>query len=206
MISAPTPLATYRRAQFRTHRFLIRPARDNDQELMYSWRSDSATARFLSGAAPASIESQRQWFARVQNDTAYSYHIVEDNGEPIGFTSMFNADPARAEAEWGLIISKQRDPGDGRIVAPLCCKCAFELAGLEALYTCINEGNTGAVRRVEQMGAKLFEGPSAYHKKGEILLRISADNFKTQLLALIDSKPSLSKELDVEMHRAEEAE
>lgn len=193
------PLALYRKAEFRTNRFRLRPAGVQDQNLMFGWRSDADTSRFLSGAAPESIENQLAWFERVCADSAYSYHIVEDMGEPIGFTSMVNADPTQAEAEWGLVISKQRKPGDGRIVAPLCCKCAFTLASLKNLYTCINEGNAGAVRRVEQMGASPVEGPSVYRKKGELLFRINADDFEETLLTLTNSNPSLIDALDVEM-------
>jgi len=170
---------------------------------MFRVRSDADTARFLSGAAPKSIENQRAWFERVCGDQRYSYHIVEDQGEPIGFASMFNADSATAEADWGLIISKQRKPGDGRIVAPLCCKCAFQLAGLKNLYTCINEDNGGAIRRVEQMGARLFEGPSIYRKEGELLVQIAAENIETKLLQLTHSKPTLADALNVEMQIVE---
>lgn len=170
---------------------------------MFGWRTDAETSRFLSGAAPESIENQREWFERVCSDTSYSYHIVEDQGVPIGFTSMSNADPAHAEAEWGMVMGKHREPGVMRVIAPLCCICAFKFGELEALYTCINEKNSGAVRRVEQMGARLFDGPSIYRKKGELLFRINSDEFKKILLTLADSNPAWTDELDVEMHLVE---
>lgn len=200
MNSPQLPLADYRRAEFRTSRFLLRPARAEDQGLMFGWRSDVDTSRYLSGAAPKSIENQREWFERVCRDTSYSYHIVEDQGVPIGFTSMFNAAPTNADAEWGLIIGKQREPGDVRVVAPLCCKSAFKFGELNALYTCINEDNVGAIRRVQKMGARRYESPSAYRKKGELLFRIDSEEFKKVLLTLAASNPEWTDELDVEMH------
>lgn len=172
---------------------------------MFAWRSDAVTSRYLSGAAPASIENQRAWFERVCRDASYSYHIVEDHGAPIGFTSMFNADPANNEAEWGLVIGRQRKPGDVRIVAPLCCKCAFDFGGLEAIYTCIKAENSGAIRRVEQMGARLVEEPSIYQKKGELLFRIRSDDFKTILSTLADGDSAVEDQLDVEMRGAQAA-
>ncbi len=165
---------------------------------MFGWRSDVDTSRYLSGAAPKSIAQQREWFERVSGDPAYSYHIVEDDGVPIGFTSMYNADPSRRDAEWGLVIGRHRKPGDVSVVAPLCCSCAFDHGRLESLYTCVNEKNVGAVRRVEQMGARLFEGPSIYRKEGEILLCIRPDEFRRRLRALIDDNPALADELAVE--------
>ena len=170
---------------------------------MFGWRSDAETARFLSGAAPKSIEDQLEWFERVRRDTSYSYHIIEDQSVPIGFTSMFNADPAHSEAEWGVVMGKHREPGVVRVIAPLCCICAFKYGGLENLYTCINEKNGGAIRRVEQFGAMLIEEPSIYRKDGELLFRINSDAFKKTLLTLVDTNPTLTDELGVEMHVVE---
>ena len=172
---------------------------------MFGWRSDVETARFLSAAAPESIENQMAWFERVCRDTSYSYHIVEDLGVPIGFTSMVNADPAHSDAEWGVVMSTQRQPGVVKIFAPLCCICAFKFGGLENLFTCINENNTGAIRRVKQMGAKLFEEPSIYRKKGELLFRITADGFKETLSGLADDSPEWTDALAVQMHLVEPA-
>ena len=203
MSPAKHPLDIYRCTAFRTPRIRLRPARAEDQPLMFGWRSDVETSRFLSGAAPATIDEQRRWFARVCDDPSYSYHIVEDEGVPIGFTSMYNADPACAEAEWGLIIGTSRKAGDVRIVAPLCCSCAFGVGGLDALYVCVNEANVGAVRRVEQMGAVRFNEPSAYRKEGELLLRIQPDGFEERRRALIAGNPALADELAFEQYRVE---
>ncbi len=167
---------------------------------MYGWRSDIDTSRFLSAAPPESIESQLTWFERVCRDPGYSYHIVEDRGVPIGFTSMFNADPARADAEWGVVMGKQRVQGVVGIFAPLCCHCAFKFGELDNLYTCINAQNSGAVRRVKQMGARLFEEPSIYRKEGELLFRISADDFAETLPGLVDASEDWANALAVEMH------
>ncbi|MCB1706913.1 MAG: GNAT family N-acetyltransferase [Halioglobus sp.] len=201
MTAPVSPLADYRRAEFRTNRYLLRPACAQDQQLMFGWRSDAETSRYLAAPAPQSIESQLAWFDRVCRDTAYSYHIVEDGGVPIGFTSMFNADPSYADAEWGVVMGKQRAPGAVRIFAPLCCLCAFKFGGLAFLYTCINENNSGAVSRVRQMGAKLYEEPSVYRKQGELLFRISAEEFLRHTLpGLADDSPQWTDALNVEMH------
>lgn len=197
------PLQTYRRTEFRARRICLRPAAARDQELMFGWRSHVDTSRFLSGAAPESMAKQREWFERVCADMSHSYHIVEDEGVPIGYTSMFNADPSHPDAEWGLVIGTDRKPGDARVIAPLCCSCAFNFAGLDSLYVCINAENVGAIRRVEQMGARPFTGPSIYRKKGELLLRITPDEFEERLHALADGNPALTGELAVETHIAE---
>lgn len=167
---------------------------------MYGWRSDADTARYLSGVAPESIEQQRAWFERVCDDPSFSYHIVELAGMPIGFTSMFNAEPEKPEAEWGVVIGKRREPGDVQAIAPLCCKCAFAFGGLTALYTSINEENSGAIARVKQMGAELYEASSPYRKNGELLFQIHADDFEKKLHELTESKPALAQALTVEMY------
>lgn len=200
MVSSQSPLATHRRTEFRTRRFRLRPVRAQDQEMMFSWRTDVDTSRYLSGAAPESIEQQKAWFERVRADEAYSYHIVEDNGAAIGYVSLFNADASRAEAEWGVVMGRQRKGSDVRYLAPLCCVCAFEYGELEALYTCVNEDNTNAVRRVQQMGARLVEGTSIYRKEGELLLRIQGSEFKDTLSKLVAGNPALADELDVQIH------
>lgn len=204
-MSLQTPLETYRRAIFSTNRVRLRPALEQDQDLMFSWRSDADTSRFLSSEAPKTIENQRQWFEEVRKDTSYSYHIVEDQGVPIGYASMFNADPETPEAEWGLVIGKKREPGDVRIIAPLCCRSVFRYGGLEAIYTPINEKNTGAIRRVTQLGARLHEEPNVYRKAGELLYRIGAEDFEQALLTFAETYPELTEELDFAVHIADTA-
>ena len=174
-----------------------------DQELMFGWRSDVDTSRYLAGAAPASLEQQLKWFEGVRANTAYSYHIVELDEQPVGFTSMFNADPARRDAEWGLVIGTQRTPGDVRVIAPLCLFCVFQFAELEMVYVSVNEDNGGAIRRVQQMSAVPSEGPGAYRKDGEVLMSISAGRFNDTLLTLIEGNPALADILDAEMHIVE---
>lgn len=200
MSSSQHPIAVYRRAEFRGKRYRIRPAQEQDQDLMFGWRSHAETSRYLSGAAPGAIEDQLAWFEKVRLDTSCSYHIVEDNGVPIGFTSMVNLDAEHSDAEWGMVMGNVREPGVMKVVAPLCCLCAFQLVGLESIYTCINENNSGAIRRVEQMAAKLFEDPSAYQKSGELLFRIDSQDFLKKLPALVDRTLSGMDELAVEMH------
>ncbi|MFT5044689.1 MAG: RimJ/RimL family protein N-acetyltransferase [Porticoccaceae bacterium] len=173
---------------------------------MFGWRSDAETSYFLSGTAPKSIENQQAWFERVCRDTSCSCHIIEDQGVPIGCTSIFKADSAHSEAEWGIVMGKHREQGVMRAIAPLCCICAFEFGELENLYTCINEDNGGAIRRVEQTGATLFEEPSVYRKEGELLFRLNADEFKKMLVTLVDASPALKEALDVEMHLIETVE
>lgn len=171
---------------------------------MFDWRSDAVTSRYLAAPAPQSIDNQLAWFERVCRDTSYSYHIVEDEGVPIGFTSMFNAAPTFPDAEWGVVMGRQRAPGVVRVFAPLCCLCAFKFGKLENLYTCINENNSGAVSRVKQMGARLFEGSSVYRKHGELLFRINCDEFIGETLpGLADDSPEWADALGVEMHLAD---
>jgi RimJ/RimL family protein N-acetyltransferase len=170
---------------------------------MFGWRSDADTARFLSGAAPKSIEDQLDWFETVCRDTSYSYHIIEYQNVPIGFTSMFNADPAQPEAEWGVVIGESRGQGLVQVIAPLCCISAFKFGELENLYTCINAKNGPAMRKMEQMGAARCEESSIYRKKGELLFRINSYEFKKTLSTLADTSPAVTDELDVEMHIVE---
>ena len=205
MTCSQRPLAVYRRAEFRTSQYRLRPASAQDQHLMFGWRSDGETARFLSGSAPKSIEDQLAWFESVRRDASYSYHIIEYQNVPIGFTSMFNADPSEHEAEWGVVLGEHKGQGLVKLIAPLCCICAFRFAELEKIYSCVNHNNGAAMRKMEQLGATLFEKPSRYRKNGELLFRINADEFKKILITLADAGSAGADELDVEMRIVETA-
>ena len=61
------------------------------------------------------------------------------------------------------------------------------------------------MRKMEQLGATLFEKPSSYRKNGELLFRINADEFQKTLITLADAGSAGADELDVEMRTVETA-
>jgi RimJ/RimL family protein N-acetyltransferase len=197
MALAHPPLAAYRRAEFHTLRFRLRPIGEADQPLMYRWRSDAQTSRFLGAPAPVSLQNQLDWFYSIRDNPAYCYHIIEDDGEPIGFTALINTDPARADAEWGVVLGKYRGRGLVRVIAPLYCKCALTLMGLDSIYTCIHHKNIAAIRKMEQVGAVLVDGPHTYRKSGELLFRIDSNHFKEKLREFSETDPEWDHHLDV---------
>jgi RimJ/RimL family protein N-acetyltransferase len=181
------PLDTFRNATFVSERFRLRPISGQDQSRMYSWRRDARTSKYLSSPSPTSLDGQLAWYDRVRRDPSYAYHIIENrfsDSEAIGFTVLFNRDPTRAEAEWGVVLGQHEGQGLVRIIAPLFCKCAFKLMQLERLFACIQPANRAAIRKMEQIGAVLLEGPHVYRKPGELLFEIEATRFDRTLSAM----------------------
>jgi RimJ/RimL family protein N-acetyltransferase len=194
------PVTAFRRTCFETDRFRIRPAGPHDQGLMFAWRSDAATAHYLSGAPPASLAAQQAWFARAAADPLRAYHLIEDRlagDEALGFTSLVSFDADEPEAEWGVVMGRRRGQGVVRLLAPLICRCALELSGLRRLYACVNPGNEPAMRKMTTLGAVIIEGPHRYRKAGEILYEIAADRLAQTVAARAATEPDLAMALQV---------
>ena len=167
---------------------------------MFAWRSDAGTARYLSGAPPASLEAQQTWFARAGADPLRAYHLIEDRlagDEALGFTSLVSLDAEAPEAEWGVVMGRRRGEGVVRLLAPLICRCALELSGMRRLYACVNPGNVPAMRKMMSLGAVIIEGPHRYRKAGETLYEIAADRFAQAVAARAASEPDLAMALQV---------
>jgi len=195
-----TPLTVIRQTVFETARFRLRPAGAQDQALMYAWRSDHETARYLSGPPPASLQAQRAWFERVRDDARRSYHVMEDrqaHDEPLGYASLVCLGDDPLCAEWGVVMGHRRGSGLVRLLAPLCCHIALGLGGLQRLYACIHPGNVPAQRKMQTLGAVAIDGPHPYRKAGEHLYEIDVGPFALAVQARQGSEPDLAAALQV---------
>lgn len=192
------PLIIVRQTSFECSRFRLRPADGPDQALMFAWRSDPETARYLSGPPPASMAAQRAWFDRVRDDPTRAYHVMEDRAagdQPLGFTSLVNIGDDPLCAEWGVVMGHRRGDGLVRLLAPMVCQVALGLAGLQRLYACINPANMPAQRKMQTLGAVALEGPHPYRKVGESLFEIEAGRFRLAAQSRLAAEPDLADAL-----------
>ena len=196
-----SPFQRHKRTHFESRDFCFKPMTEKDQELMFRWRTDPETARFLSGAPPISLDQQLQWFASVERDPSTCFYIFSEKSTtglvPIGYILFTGRATTENDAKFGVVLGARTGQGVGRLLLSLICRLGFDLMGFDGLYASIQPGNAPAVTLVDWMGGRLVHGPHLYRKSGELLLYLDPAGIEPALTDLRRRDPEEWKELEL---------
>ncbi len=84
---------------------VLRPMRLEDQEMVMNWRMQPEITRYMNTDPVLDIEKQKAWFLRQQQDETSYQWIVENDGEPIGVTSITMVDKKNGTCTRGTYIA-----------------------------------------------------------------------------------------------------
>ena len=71
----------------------LRKVTEGDLEQIMRWRMDPEITRYMNTDPKLTLEGQKKWFAKVQQDPDVSYWIIEINGTAAGvinYTGLTN--------------------------------------------------------------------------------------------------------------------
>ena len=87
----------------------LRKITEEDLEQIMRWRMDPEITRYMNTDPKLTLEGQKKWFAKVQQDPDVSYWIIQIDGTPAGvinYTGLMN--PAEEASQY----SGGPGPGD----------------------------------------------------------------------------------------------
>lgn len=78
-----------------------------DLAQVMEWRMRPDITRYMNTDPVLTLEKQKIWFRRVQNDPAQHHWIIELDGQPIGVLNITDIDDVNKRCSWGYYIAVQ---------------------------------------------------------------------------------------------------
>lgn len=85
----------------------MRLLREEDLAQVMEWRMRPDITRFLNTDPVLTLEGQRAWYKRLQNDQTQQHWIIELEGEAIGLLQIMDIDTVDRRCSWGYYIAVQ---------------------------------------------------------------------------------------------------
>lgn len=86
----------------------LRKINEEDLEQIMRWRMDPEITRYMNTDPKLTLEGQKKWFAKVQQDPDVSYWIIQIDGTPAGvinYTGLMN--PA-GDLGWAYYVGEKK--------------------------------------------------------------------------------------------------
>ena len=122
-------------------------------ELIRTWRNDTAISRFMDFQETISVEQQKQWFLKIQQENS-NYFLIRKADVPIGMIHLEKINLEKRSAHVGLFIADSNYQGTGiALSASLALlEFAFESLKLKEVLAKVKDDNTGAIAYNQSLG------------------------------------------------------
>lgn len=151
--------------RFVTPRFTLREIKDEDEEQLFSLRSDDLVHQFLNRPIATSMNDVRQWREKVQQGAAKNEAImwaIDLNDLLIGTICLWNISWQDARAEIGYdLLPEYHGQGVMQEIIPVVLRFGFEELKMNSIVASIHPGNIKSIRLVEKLGFTLQPHPEA---------------------------------------------
>ena len=81
----------------------LRKVTEGDLEQIMRWRMDPEITRYMNTDPKLTLEGQKKWFAKVQQDPDVSYWIIEINGTAAGVINYTGLTNPTGDLGWALL-------------------------------------------------------------------------------------------------------
>lgn len=81
--------------------------KENDLDIVMDWRMRPYITHYMNTDPVLTIEGQKKWFAKINNDDSQINWIINYNGIPIGLINVFDIDRVNSRCSWGYYIAEQ---------------------------------------------------------------------------------------------------
>jgi len=88
----------------------LRPMKWADREQVRGWRNQPAVRRVMFTDHEIGSGEHCRWFHQVLSSDAYSYHVFEYQGRPVGLVGFFKLESASGSGEWTFYIAEGNVP------------------------------------------------------------------------------------------------
>ena len=163
----------------------LRELRDEDEGVLFQWRSEPEVDRWMSDAAFPSRDAHAEWFAALRADPDMRGWLITRGGTASGLLTLSGllSHHRRAGWNWFLGSADARGRGVGRAAQVLGLDRAFGELGLHKVFAEVMADNDAALKAQAASGFRR-EGYLRGHvlKNGQardvVLLGILADEWR----------------------------
>ena len=88
--------------------YTVRPVTEADLEQIMNWRMDPEITKYMNTNPKLTLEGQRQWFARVQDNPDVRYWIIEVDGQPAGVINLTGLSREDGVLGWAYYVGEKK--------------------------------------------------------------------------------------------------
>jgi UDP-4-amino-4,6-dideoxy-N-acetyl-beta-L-altrosamine N-acetyltransferase len=142
----------------------LRTIRDDELELMLSWRNAPSVRANMYTRHEISIDEHRAWWERTRQRDDQRYFMYENAGKPWGIVGFNAIDPANQHAFWAFYAAPDAPRGTGTFMEFLALDHAFEALKLHKLSCEVLAFNAGVIKLHQKFGFTVEGIFRAQHK------------------------------------------
>lgn len=129
----------------------VRPMHVRDLERVLAWRNHPDIRSYMYTAHIISVDEHKDWFESASADPHKHLLIYEQNGLPVGFSSITELG-ASGVADWGFYLSPEAPKGAGTGLGVAVLNYAFDRLRLHKICGQALEYNERSVRFHNRLG------------------------------------------------------
>lgn len=132
----------------------LRDLRDEDEAILFQWRSEPEVDRWMSDADLPSREAHAAWFLALRTDPDMRGWMITRAGAPMGLLTLtgLGSHHRRASWNWFLGSAEARGRGVGRAAQVLGLDHAFGELGLHKVFAEVMADNDAALKAQSAAG------------------------------------------------------
>lgn len=133
---------------------ILSPIEESHLELIRTWRTSEQISKYMYTTPDITPEQQKQWFARIQNDSTSKYWLISYEGKPLGVASLYDIKANFKQCYWAFYLgdSSIRGKGVGSKVEFQVCEYVFDVLGYNKLLCEVFVWNESVIKLHEKFG------------------------------------------------------
>lgn len=136
---------------------VLRKLTEADLEKTMRWRMDPDITRYMNTDPVLTLEGQKRWFHKIEQDETVCYWMIVVDGVDAGVINLADMDYEKKESNWGYYIGekKARSLKLSLTLEWNLYDYVFETLGFERLYNEVLSANEGVVKLHLMCGSKI---------------------------------------------------
>ncbi|AJQ26096.1 UDP-4-amino-4,6-dideoxy-N-acetyl-beta-L-altrosamine N-acetyltransferase [Pelosinus fermentans] len=122
------------------------PIREEDLELVLSWRTKQNITQYMYTDISKDLEEQKKWHQRISLDPTCCYWLIHYQEKPIGVIGLSEIDAKNKRCSLTYYIGDETVRGLGGIIPPYIYNYVFTVLQFKKIIAEVMEGNDQVVK------------------------------------------------------------
>ena len=160
----------------------LRRIKEDDLERIIKWRMDPDITKWMNTDPILTIDIQKEWLKKIDNDNNVEYWMIVVNEQPAGIINLMAIDRSRKESSWGYYIGEKslRSLKLAMYLEWNLYDYVFDILKLKKLYNEVFSLNEGVIKLHLLCGSKIEKVIKNHVSKNNI-------NYDVTLMSITDT-------------------
>jgi UDP-4-amino-4,6-dideoxy-N-acetyl-beta-L-altrosamine N-acetyltransferase len=129
--------------------------REEDLEMVLSWRTSPDVTRHMLTDIEFSLEKQHEWFEKTRTDTRAKHWVVCFWGKPVGLAYLSDIDYTHRRCSWGFYIGESDSRFLGTFIPPYIYNYVFNKMKFHKIVGEVLDGNLNIMKMHAMHGCRI---------------------------------------------------